>query len=493
MTSLVPFVVMVTLLVASATAATTASTPDVGPITPAPATYNTSNMRFDYGEALGLSILFYDAQRVGHLPADNPIAWRGDSFLYEVDAEGNDLTGGWFDAGDHVKFNFPQAYTVWDLNWGFLEFREAYEVTGQTNMMCDMIKWPLEYFLKCWQPATNTLYTQVGDADFDHTFWGSPEILTMMRPAWQVNTTCPGSEVAGDFASAFASAYLVFSEICGDDDFAAEMKSAAESVYAFATDYQGSYSAGCYDDSSDYYGSRDYMDELSVAAAWMYKITGEDTYLADAETFYASVSVGSMGLDWSSKGAGASLLLYEATMSEDPYGADLRNFIEERMPGGRFPYSPCGFAYLDTWGSARHASNVAFLALLAAEQGVNVTEYQEWALSQINYLLGDNNYNMSYEVGFGAFSPTIYHHRASSCLEEYLEDCDIMYEGDNPHILFGGLVGGPDDMDHWANNRSDYVQNEVAIDYNAGFQGALAGLVFFAVDDALAEAPPAKC
>jgi len=64
-------------------------------------------------------------------------------------------------------------------------------------------------------PLNYTYFPQVGDADFDHTFWASPEALSMERPAWQVNETCPGSEVAGDFASAFASAYMVFSEICG--------------------------------------------------------------------------------------------------------------------------------------------------------------------------------------------------------------------------------------------------------------------------------------
>lgn len=67
-----------------------------------------------------------------------------------------------FSAGDHVKFNFPQAFTVWSLNWGFIRFQDAYASAGLTNMMCDMIKWPLDYFLKCWRAENMTLYTQVG-------------------------------------------------------------------------------------------------------------------------------------------------------------------------------------------------------------------------------------------------------------------------------------------------------------------------------------------
>lgn len=53
-------------------------------------------MKYDYAKALGLSILFYDAQRSGRLPANNPIPWRGDSAVNDGD-NGHDLSGGWYD------------------------------------------------------------------------------------------------------------------------------------------------------------------------------------------------------------------------------------------------------------------------------------------------------------------------------------------------------------------------------------------------------------
>ncbi|KAL8575013.1 hypothetical protein ACOMHN_063545 [Nucella lapillus] len=40
--------------------------------------------------------------------------------------------------------------------------------------------------------------------------------------------------------------------------------------------------------------------------------------------------------------------------------------------------------------------------------------------------------------------------------------------------LNGALVGGPDQGDDYNDRQEDYVMNEVAIDYNAGFQSALA-------------------
>lgn len=42
--------------------------------------------------------------------------------------------------------------------------------------------------------------------------------------------------------------------------------------------------------------------------------------------------------------------------------------------------------------------------------------------------------------------------------------------------LKGGLVGGPGKNDDYVDNQDDYVKNEVACDYNAGFQSAVAGV-----------------
>lgn len=53
--------------------------------------------------------------------------------------------------------------------------------------------------------------------------------------------------------------------------------------------------------------------------------------------------------------------------------------------------------------------------------------------------------------------------------------CSIDDPGDNKNLLYGALVGGPDQQDHYEDDRSDYVHNEVAVDFNAGFQGAVAG------------------
>ena len=46
---------------------------------------------------------------------------------------------------------------------------------------------------------------------------------------------------------------------------------------------------------------------------------------------------------------------------------------------------------------------------------------------------------------------------------------------DNAHTLYGALVGGPDAIDNYVDDRKDYVMAEVTCDYNAGFQSSVAG------------------
>ena len=76
-----------------------ATPPSVGPTespvgpTPSQCVGETQN----YGEALRLSLLFYEAQRSGALPSNNRVPWRGDSSLGDVGNNGEDLTGGYHD------------------------------------------------------------------------------------------------------------------------------------------------------------------------------------------------------------------------------------------------------------------------------------------------------------------------------------------------------------------------------------------------------------
>ncbi len=146
------------------------------------------------------------------------------------------------------------------------------------------------------------------------------------------------------------------------------------------------------------------------------------------------------------------------------------------MNGQKIRYSPGGQAVLDRWGSLRYAANTSFAALVHADSITDATRkarYHDFAKRQIDYALGDNPRKSSYVVGFGANPPKNPHHRTAhgSWTDQQTNPVETR------HTLYGALVGGPPDPDDaYTDRRDDYVMNEVATDYNAGFTSALARL-----------------
>jgi endoglucanase len=130
-------------------------------------------------------------------------------------------------------------------------------------------------------------------------------------------------------------------------------------------------------------------------------------------------------------------------------------------------------AWLDQWGSLRYSANTAFIAGIYSDRVNDYNgRYANFAESQINYMLGDNPNNRSYMIGFGSNSPQNPHHRASHGSTSN----NIASPANNRHVLYGALVGGPSapNDNAYVDDRTNYITNEVALDYNAGFTGALA-------------------
>ncbi len=118
---------------------------------------------FNYGEALQKSFLFYEAQESGRLPASNRVTWRADSTVNDGKAAGVDLSGGFYDAGDHVKFGFPMAAMTTTLAWGGVDYRAAYERSGQLPYLLNTLRQAGDYFVNA-HPEPNVLYVQVATA-----------------------------------------------------------------------------------------------------------------------------------------------------------------------------------------------------------------------------------------------------------------------------------------------------------------------------------------
>jgi hypothetical protein len=440
---------------------------------------------FNYGEALQKSLFFYETQRSGRLPATNRVNWRGDSALSDGADNNVDLTGGWYDAGDHVKFGFPMAGSTTMLAWGAIEYNDAYVSSGQMPFLLDNLRWVTDYFLRA-SATPNQLWAQVGQGNADHAWWGADEVMPMARPSYGISTSCPGSDLAGETAAALAASSMVFRKN-GDSAYADTLLQRAKSLYAFADAYRGRYS-DCVTDAAAFYQSfSGYNDELVWAAAWIYRASGGDSYLAKAQQYYSSLSNQAGSTDksytwtqsWDDKSYGCYVLMAELT-GGSTFRGDAERWLDYwtvGYNGQRVPYTPGGLAWLDQWGSLRYAANTAFVAMVYSDwltsQNLSpdrVTRYLTFAQSQINYILGNNPRTSSYMVGFGNNPPKNPHHATAHGSWAN----DINSPPQNVHTLYGGMVGGPDINDNYLDDRSDYYKNEVATDYNAALSGALA-------------------
>ncbi|MEO0376764.1 MAG: glycoside hydrolase family 9 protein, partial [Cyanobacteria bacterium P01_A01_bin.17] len=304
-----------------------AAPPPVDPPTPDPGPNPPQAGEFNYGEALQKSFLFYEANRSGPLPRDNRIAWRSDSTLTDGSDVGRDLTGGYFDAGDHVKFGFPMAGAMTMLGWGVNEYRGAYQQSGQLDEALDAIKWGTDYILKAHDAGPNgtrAFWGQVGEGGSDHAYWGSPESLPAPRTAFKIDAQNPGSDLAGEAAASLAAASTIFRPT--NQAYADELLANAEQLFEFADTYRGKYSDSIPDASNFYNSFSGFNDELVWGATWLYKATGDKAYLDKAEDLYEGVNQG-WTQDWDNKSAGGAILLAQET-GKDIYKNDVEAWLD---------------------------------------------------------------------------------------------------------------------------------------------------------------------
>ena len=432
--------------------------------------------KFAYGEALQKNFLFLEANRSGDLGPDNRLEWRKDSTLKDGSTVGRDLEGGYFDAGDHVKFGQPMAASVNMLAWGGVEYTKAYQQSGQFDELLDAVKWGTDYFLKAHETSggkTSKFWVQVGEGGYqnDHGYWGAPETVeaNTTRRAFAIDPNNPGSDVAASTSSALAAASMLFRGV--DNQYADKLLKNAQQLYEFAETYQGKYSDSVSAANPFYTSWSGYGDELASGAAWLHKATGKQSYLTKAENHFKN-KVGGLG-DWSwavdDHSYGAAVIL--AQESDDSFfKGQVEGWLNKWVNGkGNIKYTKGGFAHRAAWGSVPVTSSAAYLARLYHDTVKSDSRYSDFANNQVDYILGDNPANLSYMVGFGDKYPQRPHHRGSA--PNLAGNATAVQE----NILYGAVVGGPGSADDFSHNdrRDDWVTNEVGTSYNAPFASAL--------------------
>lgn len=513
----------------SALAVCTTMLSSLSAVVPAPVS---ADADVNFAKALQYSIYFYDANMCGtDVSENNAYKWRGDCHTYDaklkldttntnlsadfiskyksvLDPDGDgcvDVSGGFHDAGDHVKFGLPEAYSGSTLGWGYYEFRDSYRKTGQDKHIETILRYFNDYFMRSTFLDENgevvAFCYQVGDGDIDHAYWNAPELDTMERKGWFATSEKPTTDCVMNTVASLTANYLNFRDT--DKEYAEKNLKYAKALYNFAE--KNDKQKGLADDGpKGYYGSQKWEDDYCWGSVWLYLATGEEQYINSAlgilgNDYYAPPTYPHC---WNDVWTGALCLIAEADDAENgalvqkfrdisgkseyeitDFWSQIAKACDNWISGNMATITPGGYAFLNQWGSARYNTSGQFTALVYDKHHGGASKYSEWAKGQMTYLMGDNPIDRCYIVGYSDNSAKYPHHRAASGLT-MAEDTR-----EQKHVLYGALVGGPGANDEHIDKTSDWIYNEVTIDYNAAFVGACAGEYEFFGDDSMKVTP----
>ncbi len=416
-----------------------------------------------------------------------------------------DVSGGWYDAGDHGKYVVNGGITVWTLLnlWERFEHIAKNTAPFKDNTMpipeagngkpdlLDEVRWELEWMLKMQVPGGQKLAGMVHHKMHDVKWTGiptrpdqDPEKRTLRRPSTAATL---------NMAASAAQGARIWKSI--DAAFSKKLLAAAEKAWAAAKANPAVYAPGDDGTGGGPYGDIDVTDEFYWAAAELYLTTGKDAYLQEARAskHYLDVPLsaggGNASMGWQNTQAlgTISLAVVPSNLPKEEvekarqavvgaandYASD-RKKLGYRVPfqatGGRFP-----------WGSNSFVLNNALILGLAYDFTKDA-DYLNAVSDAADYLLGRNPLNQSYVAGYGEYPLLNPHHRF------WAKQANPEYPEAPPGVISGGPNSGVEDpwakkyglggcspqqcfLDHY----ESWSTNEVAINWNSPF----AWMLFF--------------
>ncbi|MFF5105353.1 glycoside hydrolase family 9 protein [Streptomyces sp. NPDC000134] len=413
-----------------------------------------------------------------------------------------DVSGGWYDAGDHGKYVVNGGISVWELLSTYeralhartgtpAAFRDGTlsipESGNKVPDLLDEVRWELEFLLKMQVPAGQPLAGMAHHKIHDENWTGLPLLPSADPQKRELHP--PTTAATLNLAAAAAQAARLYKPY--DRAFAARALSAARTAWAAALAHPDVYADENDGIGGGAYPDRDIQDEFYWAATELYLTTGEKGFrdhVLDSPVHTADI-FGPISLDWARTAAAARLDLatvpnklpgrdqvrrsvvrgadrYLATLKDHPYG---------------MPYAPADNVY--DWGSSHQVLNNA-VVLATAYDITGGAKYRDGAVQSMDYVLGRNALNISYVTGYGEANA---HNQHSRWYAHQLEPS-------LPNPPAGTLSGGPnssiqdpvaqaklqgcvgqfcyiDDIQSWSTN-------ETTINWNA----ALARMAAFVAD-----------
>jgi endoglucanase len=410
---------------------------------------------------------------------ETPTVNRNGNFKGELTPLGLqiDAEGGWWDAGDYLKFVQTTSYTV-DLQLiGLRDFPAQLGAGAAHSDLAAEARFGLEWLLRMWDDETGTLYYQVGIGSGnsrtvgDHDIWRLPQAddafaggdpryrFIRHRPVFRAGP--PGSLVspnlAGRDAAAFALCFQVFA--AAQPELAARCLRAAEHIYALAdTSPRGNLLTTI---PFDFYPETEWRDDLELgateladalapgrplpgglaqtkasfyleqAALWAKQYIAHEGTRGEPLNLYDVSGLAHYELIRALRAGGATSGL---AIGEGQLLGNLRGELGEALAEGAS--DPFGFGF--PWNAADTASHGDGLSVMASELASLTGEggYIALAARWLGNVLGANAWGSSFIIGDGSVFPHCPQHQVANLVGSL--------DG-SPPVLAGAVVEGPSD------------------------------------------------
>lgn len=439
------------------------------------ASFNAAAADHNYMEALAMSLYFFDSNACGKGITDGPLTWRGDCHTYDgeasvgsldgsaksiVDPDGDgkvDVSGGWHDAGDHIKFNLTIGFALSSLGISDYLNPGIYEKANCRDHFEYEMRWGADYLMKTTflddSGKVAAVAHTIADGGTDHSFWTAPEVQTYDRPIFWLTASDNNSSVSCEMAAGLGAAAYVFKD--SDPEYSAKCAKYAKALLEFGTKHVGNNTGGI---GGFYSTDAQYQDEEAIAQAWLWIVgEGDKPTRVPKNKDYGGSQYDGWVYSWDKVWQGYAALMYKAT-GDKAFKDEL--IVEIEGQGGM----KVGKYNTNGWGTSRINCAIQMDAYVVADGDPN-SEYAQGAKWQLDYILGDNNLGYSFLLGFGEKWPVHIHHRAANPGGEGITSAQ------NPaakYTNYGMLVGGID-ANGYEDHADRYQYTEGALDYNGCF------------------------
>jgi endoglucanase len=388
-----------------------------------------------------------------------------------------DASGGWWDAGDYLKFVETHSYTVAMMLVGVRDFPGQMGASSSTSNFTAEARFGLDWLQKMWADSTKTLFYQVGVGSGGHSYAGDHDIWRLPqaddnyqgcaspyqyichRPVLQNTAGGAGASIspniAGRLAAAFALCYKVFA--ASDSAYANQCLLSAEHIFDLAnTAPTGNLlTVGPF----DFYPETEWRDDLELGATELYFAlqgatglppglphTDPTFYLQKAATWANAYITGPNDaadtLNLYDVSGLAHFELYRAiALAGNPGGlatsetallADLKKQLDKAVTqAGKDPF---GFGF--PWNTYDTTSHGGGLVVMANEYDylTSSTAYAAYGNRWQANVLGTNAWGTSLIVGDGGTFPLCMQHQVTNL---------VAVPPNGPPYLLGAVVEGP--------------------------------------------------